>query len=92
MSEQSKPWRVLRADWDEEGNARYTLNVMTIGAPDARLIEAAPDLFGLAQALAAIQEGLDNGSSTAEDMAAQLAKLAREIVGSVEMRAGEGGG
>ena len=30
------PWKVLRADWDEAGNARYTLDgITTIGIKDA---------------------------------------------------------
>ena len=40
------PWRVIGAGWDERGDAQYTLrDVKAIGAADARLIAAAPDLL-----------------------------------------------
>ncbi|MBX9834632.1 MAG: hypothetical protein K2X65_00465 [Burkholderiaceae bacterium] len=46
------PWTVLRADWDEAGNARYTLDgITTIGINDARLIAAAPTLLEVLQEL-----------------------------------------
>ena len=40
------PWTVCRGDWSEDGNARYELEgIRTIGAADAYLIAAAPDLY-----------------------------------------------
>jgi len=40
------PWSVGIADWTDAGNARYELRgIKTVSAPDARLIESAPDLL-----------------------------------------------
>lgn len=40
------PWEVISADWDENGDARYSLNgIKEVNICDARLIAAAPDLL-----------------------------------------------
>ena len=51
------PWSVKSADWDSEGDVRYTLNgIKHFSAPDKNLIEAAPDLL---KALIAANEFID---------------------------------
>lgn len=46
------PWSVKSADWDSEGDVRYTLNgIKHFSAPHKNLIEAAPDLLEALQLL-----------------------------------------
>lgn len=61
MSKHSHGHWVVGADWDSDGNARYTLiGCKKFCAPDARLIAAAPDLLeALRQALPLLQEVSD---------------------------------
>ncbi|MDH0423516.1 hypothetical protein ACMFLR_18970 [Delftia tsuruhatensis] len=47
---------------------------------NARLIAMSPDLFSIANRLAALSEGLNNGSSAAEHEACKLAEEARVAV------------
>lgn len=40
------PWFVGRADWTDDGNARYELvGIKTVSVYDARLIAASPELL-----------------------------------------------
>lgn len=46
------PWSVKSADWDSEGDVRYTLNgIKHFSAPHKNLIEAAPDFYNACKAL-----------------------------------------
>lgn len=49
-------------------------------AANARLIAAAPDLFRLATELANLADGLQNGNSSAEYRACQIAEEAKSLV------------
>jgi len=50
---------------------------------DARLIAQAPALHAIARKLAALAEGLEHGSSAAEDAAARLAFEAKAVLAKV---------
>lgn len=56
------------------------LNGLVTLQANQRLIAKAPCLFEIATELSAILEGLENGSSSAEEKAAELARKARALI------------
>jgi len=72
---------IVFCDW----TPRYAGNGVTTTdrAPNARLIAQAPELHAIARKLAALAEGLENGSSAAEHAATRLALEAKDVLKKV---------